>query len=268
MLYLASLQFLPSVSWPLPWKCCEIYEFNTNERNTYTAEDNSSQFRNTGCQPCTTYYSSLFNIECSVRVNLYLHVVIVHFLPLRVGSHCDGTDIIFNILVSSIVGVTNCYLLSNGGVHIAMTFLRPKFAIAGTVWTRLKMAKKLKIETLMSRIPCMHFGMNRRHGTNIIFNTGLCSFLWILAVFHRAGFHTSIVMLWEKQSRRTRICTQINKTSTPLGNLSCQNWYWFKVRGQKGKYFEQKTERKFFTHCVHDSHVRDLCRQGLNNSCV
>ena len=41
------------------------------------------------------------------------------------------------------------------------------------------------------------------------------SFEWILAVFHRVGFHTSIVMLWEKQSRRSRICTQISKTSTP-----------------------------------------------------
>ena len=34
--------------------------------------------------------------------------------------------------------------------------------------------------------------------------------------FHRAGFHTSIVMLWEKQSWRTRICTQISKTNTTL----------------------------------------------------
>ena len=33
--------------------------------------------------------------------------------------------------------------------------------------------------------------------------------------FHRAGFHTSIVILWEKQSRRTRICTLTSKTSTP-----------------------------------------------------
>ena len=39
---------------------------------------------------------------------------------------------------------------------------------------------------------------------------GMCLFHWILAVFH-----TSIVMLWEKQSRRTTICTQISKTSTP-----------------------------------------------------
>ena len=36
-----------------------------------------------------------------------------------------------------------------------------------------------------------------------------------LVVFHRAGFHTSIVILWDKQSRRARICTQISKTSTP-----------------------------------------------------
>ena len=54
-----------------------------------------------------------------------------------------------------------------------------------------------------------------------LFTPGVCSFRWILAVFHRAGFNTSIVMLWEKQSRHTRICTQINKTSTrlPLGRL-------------------------------------------------
>ena len=44
----------------------------------------------------------------------------------------------------------------------------------------------------------------------------------ILAVFYRAGFHTSIVMLWEKQSRCTRICTQISKTSTPP-----PTWYWY-----------------------------------------
>ena len=44
--------------------------------------------------------------------------------------------------------------------------------------------------------------------------TRVCSFQWNLAVFRRAGFHTSIVMLWEKQSRRTRICTQISKRST------------------------------------------------------
>ena len=30
--------------------------------------------------------------------------------------------------------------------------------------------------------------------------SGACSFRWILAVFHRAGFHTSIVMLWEPKS--------------------------------------------------------------------
>ena len=44
---------------------------------------------------------------------------------------------------------------------------------------------------------------------------GVCLFWWILAVFHRAGFHTSIVMLWERHSRRTRICIQISKKSTP-----------------------------------------------------
>ena len=43
------------------------------------------------------------------------------------------------------------------------------------------------------------------------FLPGLCSFWWILAVFHQPGFHTSIVMLWKKQSRRTRICTKISK---------------------------------------------------------
>ena len=40
---------------------------------------------------------------------------------------------------------------------------------------------------------------------------GVCSFRWILAVCHRACFNTSIVMLWEKQSRHTRICAQISK---------------------------------------------------------
>ena len=45
---------------------------------------------------------------------------------------------------------------------------------------------------------------------------GVCSFRWMLAVCPRAGFHTSIVMLWEKQSRGTWICTQISKTSAPL----------------------------------------------------
>ena len=44
-------------------------------------------------------------------------------------------------------------------------------------------------------------------------SSGVCSFSWILPIFHRAGFH----MLWEKQSRRAKICTQISKTSTPLG---------------------------------------------------
>ena len=43
---------------------------------------------------------------------------------------------------------------------------------------------------------------------------------WILAVFHRAGFHTSIVMLWEKHLRRTRICTQTSKTSLSLNKVS------------------------------------------------
>ena len=45
---------------------------------------------------------------------------------------------------------------------------------------------------------------------------GVSSFRWNLAVFNRKGFHTSIVMLWEKQSRRTWICTLTSKTSTPL----------------------------------------------------
>ena len=53
-------------------------------------------------------------------------------------------------------------------------------------------------------------------------HTPWCSFRWILAVFHRAGFHTFIVMLWEKQSRCTRICTQISKTSTPQVKTSGQ----------------------------------------------
>ena len=43
----------------------------------------------------------------------------------------------------------------------------------------------------------------------------VCSFRWILAVFHRAGVNASIVMLWEHQSRRTRIGTKFSKTSTP-----------------------------------------------------
>ena len=46
----------------------------------------------------------------------------------------------------------------------------------------------------------------------------MCSFRWNLALFHRAGFHTSIVMLLEKQSRRTWIFTQISKTSTLLSS--------------------------------------------------
>ena len=49
---------------------------------------------------------------------------------------------------------------------------------------------------------------------------GVCSFRWNVAVFHRAAFHTSIVMLWEKESRCTRICTLTSKTSTPLYIIS------------------------------------------------
>ena len=45
--------------------------------------------------------------------------------------------------------------------------------------------------------------------------SGVCSFRWNLAVFHRAGFHTSIVIQWENQSRHARICTLTSKTSTP-----------------------------------------------------
>ena len=44
---------------------------------------------------------------------------------------------------------------------------------------------------------------------------GVCSFRWIWALFHRADFHNSIVMLWQKRSRHTRICSQISKPSTP-----------------------------------------------------
>ena len=82
--------------------------------------------------------------------------------------------------------------------------------------------------------------------TSIFEATGVCSFRWNLAVFHRAGFHTSIVILWEKQSRRTRICTLTSKTSTPLipffwtsGDISpgmcsfCWNFDSFQVNSQK-----------------------------------
>ena len=57
--------------------------------------------------PPVTFYFSTF--DCSVRVNLYLHVVIFHFLSLRTHSHFDGNGVIFNILVSSNVDVTNWY---------------------------------------------------------------------------------------------------------------------------------------------------------------
>ena len=73
---------------------------------------------------------------------------------------------------------------------------------------------------------CAHFAVscaNSWHhdylshsNTMEVWKPGVCSFWWNLAVFHRAGFHTSIVILWEKQSRHTRICTLTSKMSTPL----------------------------------------------------
>ena len=58
-----------------------------------------------------------------------------------------------------------------------------------------------------------------KYGAVKFAKSGVCSFQWNLAVFHRAGFHTFIVILWEKQSRRTRICTLTSKTSTPQASL-------------------------------------------------
>ena len=40
-------------------------------------------------------------------------------------------------------------------------------------------------------------------------------FRCMLAVFHRAGFHTSIVMLWEKQSRRHEFAHKSAKRAHP-----------------------------------------------------
>ena len=42
--------------------------------------------------------------------------------------------------------------------------------------------------------------------------------------FTEQVFHYSIVMLWEKQSRHTRICTKISKTSTPFCAWLCELW--------------------------------------------
>ena len=97
----------------------------------------------------------LFTLKCSVRVNLYLYVVIFHFLPLRTHSHHDSNDIIFIILVSSNVDVTNWYFGTNWRCSRGNGILRPKIAMAATVWTRLKLVNKLKIQALMSWIPCI-----------------------------------------------------------------------------------------------------------------
>ena len=67
------------------------------------------------------------------------------------------------------------------------------------------------------------FGVSGKQLCKWALHAGLCSFRWNLAVFHRAGFHTSIVILWEKQSRRTRICTLSSKTSTPQGQFHHQH---------------------------------------------
>ena len=55
--------------------------------------------------------------------------------------------------------------------------------------------------------------------------TRVCSFRLSSAVFQRSDFHTSIAVLREKQSRRTRIGIQISKTSTPQAKIQ-ETKYW------------------------------------------
>ena len=101
---------------------------------------------------------------------------------------------------------------------------------------------------------------------------GVCSFRWILAVFHRAGFHTSIVILWEKQSRRTRICTLTSKTSTPLillstttaWGLSTADWCDNRATSVNPLQLQRKTTDICNT-CLLYHKVR---RQFLNKICV
>ena len=57
---------------------------------------------------------------------------------LRARSHCDGNDIFFNILVSSIDAVTNGYSANKQSCSNGNGILRPKIVVAVTVWTRLK----------------------------------------------------------------------------------------------------------------------------------
>ena len=48
------------------------------------------------------------------------------------------------------------------------------------------------------------------------------SFRWILAVYHRAGFHTSIVMLWEKQLSH-ELAQKTAKRAHPRALAECKN---------------------------------------------
>ena len=105
-------------------------------------------------------------------------------------------------------------------VESFITFIAPKPILTSVLWQMiLKTFLCYKcFGTILTMIPypfmCLHVVFVV---VKVIksFLTGVCSFRWNLAVFHRAGFHTSIVILWEKQSRHTRICTLTSKTSTP-----------------------------------------------------
>ena len=73
-------------------------------------------------------------------------------------SHCNGSGISFITLVpftSQMVIVA-----PNGGGHIAMTFLRPKLAVAATVWTMLS---------------CLHFQERILKSTRLYFRHSIKS---------------------------------------------------------------------------------------------
>ena len=59
-------------------------------------------------------------------------------------------------------------------------------------------------------------GYRNRVAWNRVTNYWVCSIAPILAVLYRVGVNTSIVLLWETQSRRAWIGTKFRKSSTPL----------------------------------------------------
>ena len=161
-----------------------------------------------------------------------------------------------------------------GGVHMVTAFLRPKIAIAGTVWTRLKMVKITQNTNFIVLDPmyCMRFGTVWTEDMEPIPSStlGCARFREFWLFFHPAGFHTSIVMQCNEKSNQgaQEFAHKSTKRAHPWDNCRAKTSSDSKFDDIKGKYFEQKTERNFSRIACTTSCPWSVSLRNLQQLCV